>query len=818
MRKALIPPDLPINEALPALLATLETLPIAVLVAPPGAGKTTSVPLALLDAPWRGDGKIIMLAPRRLAARSAAARMAGLLFEAVGQTIGYRVRLDSKISAQTRVEVVTEGVFTRMILDDPALKGVAAVVFDEVHERNLEGDLALALALDSQSGLREDLRLIAMSATLDGVAIARLMGHAPIIESAGRMFDVATHYVSTSAQDRLEIQAANVALRALSEATGDVLVFLPGLGEINRAAAHLEAKSLHGVKVVVLHGNLDPSQQDAAIGRAEQGYRKVILSTSIAETSLTIGGVGIVVDCGLSRRAAYEPDTGLTRLVTVRASRASADQRRGRAGRTGPGVCYRLWEEAQTGAFPAFDRPEILEADLAPLVLTLAAWGVRDPATLAWLDPPPTPAWQEAVALLSNLGGLDEGGGITAHGRTLASFGLPPRLAHMIVRAGALGFGASAAQVAALLSERGLGGPSIDIAARLNGLKRDNSPRAAKARGQANAWAKQVGAFEAVDGAYAGQALALAYPERVAKARDRRGGFILRGGRGGEVSREEVLSGADFLAIGALQGRASGARIGEAATITRAQIEGLFAHDITKVITSQFDRATGRLQGRSQTRLGAILLDETPCKLDSEQVTHGLYEATLRHGISLLSWTKAAILLRDRLAWLHVHNPAEWADVSDAALLATASDWLLPALVGATSLADCDVTNALLSRLDWTKRQLLEAQAPQHFVTPAGTSHAIDYAPEQGPTVHVRVQEMFGLTAHPMLAGGHVALVFQLLSPAHRPIAVTADLPAFWRGAWADVRKDMKARYPRHVWPQDPAVSAPTTRAKPRGT
>jgi ATP-dependent helicase HrpB len=818
MRKALIPADLPINEALPALLSALEAGPNAVLVAPPGAGKTTSVPLALLDAKWRGDGKIIMLAPRRLAARSAAARMASLLGEAVGQTIGYRVRLDSKISAQTRVEVVTEGVFTRMILDDPALVGISAVVFDEVHERNLEGDLALALALDSQSGLREDLRLVAMSATLDGAAIARLMGKAPIIESAGRMFDVATHYISTSAQDRLEIQAANVALRALNEAEGDVLVFLPGLGEINRAFAHLEAKSARGVKVVVLHGNLDPSQQDLAISRAEYGYRKIILSTSIAETSLTIGGVGIVVDCGLSRRAAYEPDTGLTRLVTVRASRASADQRRGRAGRTGPGVCYRLWEEAQTGAFPAFDRPEILEADLAPLVLTLAAWGVRDPVTLAWLDPPPVPAWQEAVALLTNLGGLDDEGRITAHGRTLASFGLPPRLAHMIARAGALGFGATAAWVAALLSERGLGGPSIDVALRIEGLKRDASPRATKARGQANAWAKQVGAFEAVDSAYAGQALALAYPERVAKARDRRGGFILRGGRGGEVSSKEALSGADFLAVGALQGRASGARISEAAALSRAQIETLFGDDINRLVTTQFDRITGRVQGRSQTRLGAITLGETPCKLDPEQVTEGLYNAVLQHGLSLLTWTKAAILLRDRLAWLNVHNPADWATMSDAVLLETASDWLLPALVGTASLAECDVASALLSRLDWTMLSRLEAQAPQHFVTPAGTSHAIDYAPEQGPTVHVRVQEMFGLTAHPLLAGGHVALVFQLLSPAHRPIAVTADLPAFWRGAWADVRKDMKARYPRHVWPQDPAAAQPTTRAKPRGT
>jgi ATP-dependent helicase HrpB len=818
MGAALIPPDLPINEVLPALLAALAQKSTAVLVAPPGAGKTTSIPLALLDAPWRGDKKIIMLAPRRLAARSAAARMASLLGEKVGQTIGYRVRLDSKTSAQTRVEVVTEGVFTRMILDDPELVGVAAVIFDEVHERNLEGDLVLALALDSQAGLREDLRLLAMSATLDGAAIAKFMAEAPIIESAGRMFDVVTHYLSANPQDRIEVQAANVALRALSEASGDVLVFLPGVSEINRAFMHLESKALANVKIVTLHGGLEPAQQDLAIAPAPPGQRKIILSTSIAQTSLTINGVGIVVDCGFSRRAAYEPDTGLTRLVTVRASRAAADQRRGRAGRTGPGVCYRLWESAQSGAFPAFDRPEILEADLAPMVLTLAAWGVSDPNTLSWLDPPPLPAWREAVGLVTSLGGLDETGRITPHGLALSAFGLPPRLAHMIVRAGALGFGATGAFVAALLSERGLGGPSVDIARRLEAFKNDSSSRAAKARSQAGAWAKQVGAREAPDSNNAGLALALAYPERVAKARDRRGGFILRGGRGGEVNSEEALSGASFLAIGALQGRAAHARITEAAAISRGDIETLFGDEITRDVTTQFDRATGRLQGRTQTRLGAILLDETPSKLTAEQIKTGLYDAVLAHGLSLLNWSKPAILLRNRLAWLYANNPGDWGDVSDAALLESAPDWLLPALHGASHMGDCDMVTALMSCLDWAAQQRLEAQAPRQFVTPAGTSHPIDYSPEQGPTVEVRVQEIFGLTSHPLLAGGHVALVFQLLSPAHRPVAMTSDLPAFWQGAWGDVRKDMKARYPRHIWPEDPAQAQPTTRAKPRGT
>jgi ATP-dependent helicase HrpB len=818
MAKAAIPPDLPIHQALPEVLAALALAPNAVLVAPPGAGKTTSVPLALLDAEWRGAGKIIMLAPRHLAARSAAARMASLLGEAVGDTVGYRVRLDSKISPRTRIEVVTEGVFTRMILDDPELTGVAAVIFDEVHERNLEGDLALALALDSQSGLRGDLRLLAMSATLDGSRVAELMGSAPIIESAGRMFPVTTHYVSASPQDRLEIQAANVSLRALGEASGDILVFLPGVGEINRAFTHLETKARSGVEIAILHGGLEPAEQDAALRPVKADHRKIILSTAIAETSLTIAGVGIVVDCGLSRRAAYEPDTGLTRLVTVRASRASADQRRGRAGRTGPGVCYRLWEEAQTGAFPAFDRPEILEADLAPMALTLAAWGVSDPQALAWLDPPPVPAWREAVALLQNLNGLDEVGRITAHGRDLLSFGLSPRLAHMIVRAAALGFGTTAAYVAALLSERGLGGNGVDLALRLEGLKRDQSLRGTKAKSQALSWAKQAGAREAIDTNKAGPALALAYPERVAKARDRHGGFILRGGRGGEMPAEEVIAKAPFLAIGGLQGKASGARISEAAALSRADIETLFGDDIEQVVSSQFDKSTGRVQARRLTRLGSILLEQTPAHLDTEALQQGLYDAVLQHGLSILNWTPAAILLRDRLAWLHARNPVEWQDVSDSALLASASDWLLPALAGVASLGDCDVEMALKSQLDWGLQQKLEAQAPRHFLTPAETRHVIDYAPEQGPTVEVRVQEVFGLSVHPMLAGGHVPLVFQLLSPAHRPIAVTSNLPAFWRGAWADVRKEMKARYPRHVWPDDPMTAPPTTRAKPRGT
>jgi ATP-dependent helicase HrpB len=816
--QAAIPPDLPINEALAALLAVLGDGPNAVLVATPGAGKTTSVPLALLDAPWVGGRKIIMLAPRRLAARAAANRMARLLSETVGETVGYRVRLDNKVSDKTCIEVVTEGIFIRMILGDPELTGIAAVIFDEVHERNLDGDLALALALDAQSGLRNDLRLLAMSATLDGARMATMMGDAPVIESAGRMFPVITHFVGATPQIPLEIQAANVAVSALGEGPGDALVFLPGVGEINRALTHLQNKSLPHVCIVTLHGGLEPREQDQALAPPPQGFRKIVLSTSIAETSLTIPGVQIVVDCGQSRRAAYEPDSGLTRLVTVRASRASADQRRGRAGRTAPGLCYRLWEAAQAGAFPAFDRPEILEADLAPMALTLAAWGVNDPAALRWLDPPPVPAWHEATALLTDLGALDVSGRITPHGHALAAFGLPPRLAHMIVEAGTRGFGTTAAWVAALLSERGLGGMGIDLSDRLDGLKRDNAPRGTKARGQAQGWARQIGATEPMNSADAGKALALAFPERIAKGRDRRGGFVLRNGRGGEVALEHGLASAPFLAVGALQGRAANARITECASLSRVDIEDLFGDHITKETVTTFDKVTGSVRGRLQTRLGALVLEEATAKLSADQIARGLMRGVQTHGLNVLTWTPRALLLRARLAWLHANNPADWAPVDDVTLFDRKSDWLEPALLGIKSLSELDMAQALMSQLDWAMTQRLAAQAPERFETPAGTSHPIDYAPDQGPTVEVRVQEVFGLTTHPMLAGGHVALVFQLLSPAHRPVAVTANLPQFWHGAWGDVRKDMKARYPRHVWPDDPSSAAPTTRVKPRGT
>lgn len=818
---AAIPPDLPIRAVLGRLIEVLQTKNAAVLVAPPGAGKTTSVPLALLDQPWAAGKKILMLAPRRLAARTAAARMADLLGEAVGETVGYQVRLDKKISPRTRIEVITEGILTRRMLTDPELSDVAAVIFDEVHERNLEGDLGLALGLDIQAGLREDLRLIAMSATVEGGQLAARLGGADLIESMGRLYPIETFYVGRTQDQPIEKQAAQIALRALASGPGDILVFLPGTAEISRAFETIADKAeALSCKVLALHGTLSPAEQDLALRPLGDGQRKIILSTAIAETSLTIEGVRIVVDAGLSRRPAFEPDSGLTRLVTVRASRAACDQRRGRAGRTAPGQCYRLWEEAEMGAFPAYDRPEILEADLAPMVLTLASFGVSDPTSLTWLDAPPLPALQEATKLLIDLEALAPQSGqfprLTSHGKKLISFGLPPRLAHMIVRAADLGFGTTAAHLAALLSERGLGGNFVDLEQRLVSFARDRSPRATNARAQALGWAKQAGATEPLLVEMAGRALALAFPERVAKARDRRGGFILVNGSGGEMPAHEGLATAEFLAIGTLQGKAANARIGEAARLDKGDVEALFANQIETRTLTQFDRVRGTMQGRHHRRLGAVILEERPTQLTQDQIEVGLFEAVRSLGIDFLPWTDKAKSFVERLNWLYGRDPTLWPQGRPGALELGLEAWLMPALVGVKSLAEVDLTQALENFLSWPERQALAEAAPTHFATPIETRYRIDYAAEQGPTVEVRVQELFGLARHPMLAGGQVALVFQLLSPAHRPIAVTSNLPEFWKAGWFDVRKDMKARYPRHVWPEDPATAQPTSRAKPR--
>jgi ATP-dependent helicase HrpB len=872
---------LPIDAVLDQLAGTLERGNAAVLVAPPGAGKTTRVPLALLDAPWLGTSKIIMLEPRRIAARASAERMAKTLGEPVGQTVGYRVRFGSKVSRATRIEVVTEGIFSRQILDDPELSGVAAVLFDEFHERSLDADLGLALARDAQTGLREDLRILVMSATLDGARVAKLLGDAPVIASEGRAFPVETRYLGRKADAPLERQMADAIAMALRADPGSVLAFLPGAAEIRRTQNFL-GERIHdaAIEIVPLFGALDASVQDRAIAPAPKGSRKVVLATSIAETSLTIEGVRIVVDSGVARVPRYEPDMGLTRLETVRASRAAVDQRRGRAGRTEPGVCYRLWDEPQTASLAAYTQPEILSADLSSLVLDLAQWGVSDPTTLAFLDSPPAPALKEARSLLRELGALDGDGRITAEGNSLRALALPPRLARMIVDSHRLGAGEEAAEIAAILTERGLGGDGVDLEFRLDQFRRDRSQRATSARSLARRWASQVaserterrgdsspsplaeseasearsrgrgGGSPGTDstavatptpnpspqggGEYKGSRsgegdltvgvmLAFAFPDRVARNRGN-GSFVLANGRGAAVDQTSALSRASYIAVAELTGTAAQGRILLAAPIAQADIELRFADEIEIADEISFDRNAMALRARRKRTLHAITLSEAPMALTpTAETARVLADGLIAAGVDRLPWSKPLRQWRDRVMFLRKAegDASQWPDLSDDALAAQREAWLSPALYDKTALKDVsagDLSDALMTLLPWELRARLEKEAPTHFEAPTGTQLAIDYEAEQGPTIAVRLQELFGLTAHPSIAKGAVPLVLELLSPAHRPVQVTRDLPGFWRGSYAAVRSDLRGRYPRHPWPEDPASAMPTRRVKPRGT
>jgi len=821
---------LPIDAVLDELAATLAGHNAAVLVAPPGAGKTTRVPLALLDAPWAKGKKIIVLEPRRIAARASAERMARTLGERAGETVGYRVRFVSKVSRATRIEVVTEGIFSRRILDDPELSGVAAVLFDEFHERSLDADMGLALGRDVQTGLREDLRILVMSATLDGARVAKLLGDAPVIASEGRAFPVETRYLGRKADAPLERQMADAIAMALRADPGSVLAFLPGAAEIRRTQNFL-AERIHDatIEIVPLFGALDAAVQDRAIQPAPKGSRKVVLATSIAETSLTIEGVRIVVDSGMARVPRYEPDIGLTRLETVRASRAAVDQRRGRAGRTEPGVCYRLWDEPQTASLAAYTQPEILSADLSSLVLDLAQWGVSDPATLAFLDPPPQPALKEARGLLRELGALDGDGRITAEGKSLRALALPPRLARMIVDSHRLGAGEAAAEIAAVLTERGLGGDSADLDYRLDQFRRDRSQRAASARTLAQRWASQVAATEGAQAADSslstGVMLAFAFPDRVARNRGN-GSFVLANGRGAAVDQASALARAPYIAVAELTGTAAQGRILLAAPIAQAEIESHFADQIEIADEISFDRGAMALRARRRKTLHAITLSEAPLALKpSAETAAVLADGLIAAGLDKLPWSKPAKQWRDRVMFLRKAegetSQHAWPDLSDDALAAQREAWLVPVLYDKTALKELsagDLSDALMTLLPWELRARLEREAPTHFEAPTGTQLAIDYEAEQGPTIAVRLQELFGLNTHPSIARGAVPLVLELLSPAQRPVQVTRDLPGFWRGSYAAVRSDLRGRYPRHPWPEDPASAMPTRRVKPRGT
>lgn len=810
---------LPVEHVLPDLLAALRGRSNAVLVAPPGAGKTTLVGPALLAEGWCAGRQVWLLSPRRLAARAAAERMAELAGERPGETIGYVTRLDSRVSGRTRLVVMTEGVFLRRLQTDPMLDGVAAVLFDEVHERSLDSDFGLALALDAQAGLREDLRLVAMSATLDGARFSALLGDAPVIESQGRSHPVAFRYIGRDGAQRIEDAMAQAVGQVLTETgEGDVLAFLPGVAEIERTAERLAGRA-GAVAIHRLHGSLDPAQQRAALRAATDGRRKLILATSIAETSLTINGVRIVIDSGLSRRPVHDVAAGVTRLTTQRVSQASATQRAGRAGRQAPGIAYRLWEEAATGGLPPFDTPEILSSDLSGLLLDCAIWGVTDPCTLRWLDPPLQAALTEASRRLQAIGALDDSGRATAHGRAIAALPLDPRLAHMLVRAGEQGMAPIAAEVAVLLTERGLGGTDADVAARRARWRREKGQRADAGRALARRWTALAGP-KGADAAAAdpdeavARCLALAFPDRIARRRASDGAdWISAGGRAFRLDPASPLARAEWLAVGEVQGTAAGARILSAAPIAAEAVERMFVDRIGERRTVAFRRETAGVDATRARMLGAIRLasgtDDSPARGD---VVRALAEGLAAHGLDLLPWADRSRALRVRAAYAGDDR------IDDAALLADAGAWLDSLLPdGARRLSAIDpgaLHQMLENRLGWDGLKAVDRIAPPAFVTPAGSHHAIDYGAEGGPRVEVRVQALFGLAVHPAVGSERVPLVLSLTSPAGRPIQMTRDLPAFWRGSWAEVAKEMRGRYPKHPWPDDPAAASATLRTK----
>ena len=792
--------QLPIEAVLAELLQHLRSGPNAVLIAPPGAGKTTMVASALLSQPWC-KGQILLLSPRRLAARMAAERIAELMGEPAGRTVGYTTRMDSKQSAETRILLLTEGIFRNRIIADPELAGVSAVLFDEVHERSIDSDFGLSLALEAQAAFRPDLRLLAMSATLDGAPFSSLMGDAPLVESEGKSWPLDLRYVGRRAEQPIEDDVARTVRLALGGEDGDVLVFLPGVREIERVAERL-ATLPDTVIVHQLHGQVDPAEQRLAVRPDPQGRRKVILATNIAETSLTIDGVRIVIDSGLARRARFDQSAGVTRLVTERASLSAATQRAGRAARQGPGVAYRLWEEAGNGGLPPFDPPEILESDLAPLLLDCALWGESEPANLRWLDPPPGGAVNEARKALRTLEAIGENGHITPHGRKLAALPLPPNLAHMVVVAAASGQSEQAATLALLLQERGLGGQGEDIEARAERFARERGGRSDAAKSLAKRIGKMADGKRTAPPMSIGELVATAYPDRIAKRRDAKGeNWLSAMGRGLRLDPGSPLASAEWLAVADLQGAASGARILSAAALTEAEMLSRFVDRTETTIDVRYDRSADRVDVRQRRRLGAIVLAEGAGAATSEVIALALLTAVRDLGLAALPWSDAATELRKRAKF------AGFEGLSDEALLASAEQWLLPLLSGVNRLRDVPksgLSAALDAVLGWDGKQRVDQVAPAMFSSPAGTAHHIDYAAEAGPTAEMRVQALFGLDAHPVVGVDCIALVLSLTSPAGRPIQTTRNLPEFWRGSWRDVAKEMRGRYPKHNWPDTP--------------
>ncbi|MGQ0813259.1 MAG: ATP-dependent helicase HrpB [Gemmatimonadota bacterium] len=806
---------LPIDDVLGEIAAALAARTSLVLQAPPGAGKTTRVPLALVDAPWLAGRKIVMLEPRRLAARAAATFMARQLGEEVGRTVGYRIRFDTRVSNTTRIEVVTEGVLTRMLHSDAALEDYGLVIFDEFHERSLHADLGLALTLQSRALLRADLRIMVMSATLAGEAVAALID-GPLITSAGRSFPVETIFMPRPKDTRIEVAVSRMVKHALEHDDGDVLVFLPGAAEIHRTQELLAPLTDARTYVAPLFGNLTQPEQDRAIAPSRAGTRKVVLATSIAETSLTIEGVRVVVDSGLMRVPRFDARIGMTRLETVTVTRASADQRRGRAGRVASGVAYCLWSEYEDAALVPHGQPEILEADLAPLALDLAAWGITDPGELKWLDAPPASAFSQARELLLELGAIGGPGGprgprgpgefsITDHGRRMAELPVHPRLAHMLLRAQQLGHAALACELAALLGERRLRSDHIDRAA-LAAVQREAAhfKRLLQLRDQAT------------DLSAAGLLLALAYPDRIGMQRGARGKFVLRNGRGAVLDQTHPAAGEEFIVAAELEGSGRDSRVFLAAALSEAEIREHFADQIERIANVEITPA-GSVQAVVREQLGALVLKEsTAGNVAPEDVARALLRDILARGIESLAWSRSAIQLRERVAFMH-HHDARWPDFSLDALANRAHEWLLPHLSGMRSrsaVAKLDLAAVLASALSWQQRAQLDHLAPTHLTVPTGSNIFIDYSNPDAPFAAVRLQEVFGLRETPRLAAGLVPLTLQLLSPAQRPVQVTRDLASFWQTGYFEVRKELKGRYPKHYWPDDPLMAEPTRGAR----
>ena len=832
--------ELPINEVLPALKQALERKNNVVLTAAPGAGKTTRVPLALLDEPWLQGKKMIMLEPRRLAARMAARYMASILGERVGETVGYRVHRDTCVSAATRIEVVTEGVLTRMLQRDPALEHVGLLLFDEFHERSLQTDLGLALALESQTVLREELRIVVMSATLETDPVAALLGGAPIIQSEGRQFPIETHYLPQPVQGRIESAVVAVVQQALREQNGDMLVFLPGTGEIRRVARLLQERLTNKTVLVrSLYGDLSQQQQDEALAPDRQGRRKIVLSTAIAETSLTVEGVQLVVDSGLARAPRFSPRTGMSRLETMPVSRAVADQRRGRAGRLGPGHCYRLWTQTEDARLPARMLPEMLAADLAQLRLELAAWGVTDAKTLRWINAPPDAAYGQADALLHQLGALDKEGRITAHGRAMSAIGAHPRLAHMLLKAGEANAAEEAATLIALLSERDIfrGGPALtdaDLRERMsllhdgayasNIIAREwiDARQVERLRREAGYWRRtiSVGEKHSFDSSLCGLLLAFAYPDRIGRNRGD-GRFLLNNGRGAVLDAGQTLAKAPYIVAADLDDSGMDGRIFLAAAVEETQLRCWLTDQIAAEMMIAWDERVKAVRAVSREKLGAVVLNETVVTLPDgdAQVLAALLDGIRREGMAVLPWTKEARALQQRLQFMHQWD-ACWPESSDAGLLASLEKWLAPYVSGvrnAEQLGKLHLTEILLHSLTWEEQQQLRQWAPTQVNVPSGRAVAVDYSEPERPVLAVKLQEMFGAVATPMLADGRVALTLHLLSPAGRPVQVTQDLTNFWRNGYFEVKKDLKGRYPKHYWPDNPFEAVPTSRVRPKG-